>query len=63
MATRESILWGFHPQYAPWPIKLAGGSGLRAEQTAREAAGWTCATYAAGDAPEGLRIQADRREH
>lgn len=59
--TTDLILWGFHPKHTPWPIKLTGGRGLKSEQRFREAAGWTCATYAAGTAPEGLRLLADRR--
>lgn len=51
------MLWGFSPSQRE-PIKLSGGSlrHCRNEQTRRESQGWTCAIYAFGVAPVGLRI-------
>jgi hypothetical protein len=60
------VLWGSHPLYADGePIKLTGGT-LRECATAqcereRESSDWLLATYRAGAAPLGLRIQAAAR--
>ncbi len=49
------ILWGYHPAYAPVPIKLSEWS--HKEQDRRTAGGFLCAAYAEGDAPTGLALQ------
>jgi hypothetical protein len=56
--TPEMVLWGFHPEHQPMPIALTGGRNIATERAFRERAGWTCATYAQGTDPAGLRAQA-----
>lgn len=52
---RKLVLWGWHPAHGAECLKLADYSP--AEERRRTAEGWTCAAYAEGDAPEGLRAQ------
>jgi len=56
---RAIVLWGYHPAYAPVPIKLAAGGaryGLKMERKRRERQGFVTSVYRAGDPPEGLRL-------
>lgn len=50
------VLWGFHPSYGGIPLKLEPYTASAMKRRQRE--GWTCAAYAEGDEPTGLRLQA-----
>jgi hypothetical protein len=50
------VLWGFHPSYGGIPLKLEPYTASAMKRRQRE--GWTCAAYAQGDEPTGLRLQA-----
>jgi hypothetical protein len=54
---RPLVLWGFHPAHGNIPLKLEAYTKGALERRKRE--GWTCAAYAEGDDPVGLKLQAN----
>lgn len=66
MSATEFVLWGFNARIGyPFniPLKLTGGTvkHCRAERSCYpKSAGWSLGIYRQGDAPVGLRLQAER---